>query len=148
LQLDGRNEIFCATSSYGTNGEWYDLCLIQLHGYDESYAVRILDFIKFSHPSIDKNYQGTTVMAVVQLSPKSSPNSMDQMSEDFVPEFHMPEDLDEYTYAVPDDSIVNPLCVFKNYMGPNREFFCILPQRSGDINLETKSTRRNRFSKT
>jgi hypothetical protein len=32
LQLDGRDKIFCATSSYGNNGEWYDWCLIQWHG--------------------------------------------------------------------------------------------------------------------
>ncbi len=76
------------------------------------------------------NYRGTTVMAVVQSSPKSSPMSMDRMSEDFVSKFHMPEDLDECTYVVPLESIVNPLCVFKNYGGQNREFFCTLPQRN------------------
>ncbi len=64
--------------------------------------------------------------------------SMDQMSEDFVSKFHMPENLDEYKYAVPIDSIVNPLCAFKNYGGPNREYLCTLSQRKwgrylGDI---------------
>jgi hypothetical protein len=29
LQLDGREEIFCVTWSYGNDGEWYDWCLIQ-----------------------------------------------------------------------------------------------------------------------
>jgi hypothetical protein len=119
----------CATSSYGTNGKWYDWCLVQLHGFDESYAAHILGFFEFSHPSIDTNYQGTTVMAVVQSSPELSPMSMDQMSEEFVSKFYMPENFDEYSYAVPIDSIVNPLCVFKNYGRPNREYFCTLPQR-------------------
>ncbi len=41
----------------------------------------------------------------------------------------MQEDLDECTYVVPLESIVNPLCVFKNYGGQNREYFCPLPQR-------------------
>jgi hypothetical protein len=68
-------------------------------------------------------------MVVVQLLPKSSQMSMDQMSEGIVSKFHIPEDLDECTYVVPIDSIVNPLCVFKNYGGPNREYFCTLPQR-------------------
>jgi hypothetical protein len=45
LQLDGRDEIFHATSSYGTNDDWYDRCLIQWHGFDESYATRILGFL-------------------------------------------------------------------------------------------------------
>jgi hypothetical protein len=68
-------------------------------------------------------------MAVVQSSPKSSPMSMDRMSGDFVSKFHMPEDLDECTNVVPLESIVNPLCVFKNYGGQNREHFCTFPQR-------------------
>jgi hypothetical protein len=129
LQLEGVDEIFCAISSCGTNGEWYDWCLIQWHGFDESYAACILGFFKFSHPSIDTNYQGTTGMAVVQSSPESLPMSMTHMSEEFVSKFHMPENLDAYTYAVPIDSIVDPLCVFKNYGGPNREYFCTLLQR-------------------
>ncbi len=54
LQLEGRDEIFCATSSSGTDGKWYDWCLIQWHGVDESYVARILAFFEFSHPSIDK----------------------------------------------------------------------------------------------
>jgi hypothetical protein len=44
LQLDGRDKIFHATSSYGNDGEWYDWCLVQWHGYDESYAAHILVF--------------------------------------------------------------------------------------------------------
>ncbi len=67
------------------------------------------------------NYSGITVMEVDQSSPESSPMSMERMSEDFVSKFHMPEDLDECTYVVPLKSIVNPLCVFKNYGGLNRE---------------------------
>jgi hypothetical protein len=119
LQLEGRDEIFHATSSYGTKSEWYDWCLIQWHGFNESYAARTLGFFEFSHPSIDTNYQGTTVMAVVQSLPESLPMSMDLMRAKFVSKFHMPENMDESTYAVPIDSIVNPLCVFKNYGGPN-----------------------------
>jgi hypothetical protein len=129
LQLDGREEIFCTTWSYGNDGEWYDWCLIHWDVYDESYPASILGFFEFSHPSIETNYRGTTVMAVVQSSPESSPMSMERMSEDFVSKFHMPEDLDECTYLVPLESIVNPLCVFKNYGGLNREYFCTLPQR-------------------
>jgi hypothetical protein len=68
-------------------------------------------------------------MAVVQSSPESLPMSMDRMSSDCFSKFHMPENLDEYTYAVPIDSIVHPLCIFKNYGGPNRQYFCTLPQR-------------------
>ncbi len=45
LQLEGRNEIFCATSSYGTDGEWYDWCLIHWDGFDESHAACILGFL-------------------------------------------------------------------------------------------------------
>jgi hypothetical protein len=37
LQFDGREEIFCATWSYGNNGKWYDWCFIQWDGYDDSY---------------------------------------------------------------------------------------------------------------
>jgi hypothetical protein len=29
LQLEGRDDIICATSSYGTDGKWYDWCLFQ-----------------------------------------------------------------------------------------------------------------------
>jgi hypothetical protein len=47
LQLDGREEIFHATWSYDNNGEWYDWCLIQWHGYDESYPAHILVFFQF-----------------------------------------------------------------------------------------------------
>ena len=61
--------------------------------------------------------------------PETSPMSMDRMSRDFVSKISMPEDLDDCTYVVPIDAIVHPLCVFKNYGGPNREYFCILPQR-------------------
>ncbi len=131
LQLEGRDEIFCATLSYGTDGKWYDWWLIQWHGFDESHAAGILGFFQLSHPSIDTNYQGTTVMAVVQSSPESLPMSIYWMSEEFISKFLMSENLDEYTYAVPIDSIVNPLCVFKNYGGggTNREYFCTLPQR-------------------
>jgi hypothetical protein len=68
-------------------------------------------------------------MVVVQSLPRSLPMSMDWMSSEFVSKFHMPENLDEYTYAVPIDSIVNPLCVFTNYGGPNKEYFCTLYQR-------------------
>ncbi len=91
LQLEGKDEIFHATSSYGTNGKWHDWCLIQWHWFDESYAARILGFFEFYQPSIDTNYQGTPVMAVVQSSPESLPMLMDQMSEEFVSKFHMPE---------------------------------------------------------
>jgi hypothetical protein len=79
LQLDGREEIFRATWSYGNNGKWYDWCLIQWHGYDESYPTCILVFFSFSHSFLETNYRGTTVMAVVESSPKSSPMSMDRM---------------------------------------------------------------------
>ncbi len=84
LQLDGREEIFRATWSYGNGGEWYDWCLIHWDGYNKSYPARILGFVDFSHPSIETNYCGTIVMAVVQSSPESSPMSMDRMSGDFV----------------------------------------------------------------
>jgi len=68
-------------------------------------------------------------MAVVQSSPSSSPMSMERMQRDFISKIQMPEDLDECTYAVPIESIINPLCVFKNHGDPNREYFCTLPQR-------------------
>jgi hypothetical protein len=55
--------------------------------------------------------------------------SMERMSKDFISKFQIPENLDECTYAVPIESIVHPLCVFKNYDGSNREYFCTLPQR-------------------
>ncbi len=54
LQLEGRDDIICATSSYGTDGKWYDWCLFQWHGFDESYAACILGFFEFSHPSLIK----------------------------------------------------------------------------------------------
>jgi hypothetical protein len=68
-------------------------------------------------------------MAVVQSSPASSPMSLERMGKDFISKFYMPDDLDQCTYTVPIESIVHPLCVFKNYGGPNREYFCTLPQR-------------------
>ncbi len=122
LQLDGREEILRAIWSYGNDGEWYDWRLIHWDGYDESYPARILGFFEFSHSE-------TSVMAVVQSSSESSPMSMERMGKDFISKFHMPNDLDECTYAVPLESIVHPLCVFKNYGGQNREYFCTLPQR-------------------
>jgi hypothetical protein len=121
LELDGREEIFRAISNYGSDGEWYDWCLIEWDGYNETYPARILGFF---HYNIDP-----CVMVVVQSSPETSPMSMDRMSGDFVSKFSMPEDLDDCTYVVPIDTIVNPLCVFKNYGGPNRDYFCTLPQR-------------------
>ena len=121
LELDGRVEIFRATSNYGSDGEWYDWCLIEWDGYEETYPARILGFF---HCNVNPG-----VMVVVQSSPETSPMSMDRMSRDFVSKISMPEDLDDCTYAVPIDAIVHPLCVFKNYGGPNREYFCILPQR-------------------
>jgi hypothetical protein len=79
-------------------------------------------------------------MAVVQSSPESSPLSMDRMSGDFISKFHMPEDLDECTYVVPLESIVHPLCVFKNYGGPQTgNISALFPKGSGDVTLETKS---------
>ena len=123
LRLDGREEIFRATCSYGNDGEWYDWCLIHWNGYDESYPARILGFFEFSQQN------ETSMMAVVQSSPESSPMSMERMGQDFISKFIMPDDLDECTYAVPLESIVHPLCVFKNYGGQNREYFCTLPQR-------------------
>jgi hypothetical protein len=110
LKLEGREEIFRAIWSYGNDGEWYDWCLIRWDGYDESYPARILGFFEFSQSD-------TSVMAVVQSSPESSPMSMERMGKDFISKFHMPDDLDECTYAVPLKSIVHPLCVFKNYGG-------------------------------
>jgi hypothetical protein len=121
LEVEGREEIFRATSNYGSDGEWYDWCLIQWEGYNETYPARILGFFHYSGD--------TSVMVVVQSSPATSPMSMDRMTTDFVSKFFMPEDLDDCTYVVPIDTIVNPLCVFKNYGGPNREYFCTLPQR-------------------
>ncbi len=97
FQIDGREEIFCATWSHGNIGEWYFWCLIQWHGYDESYSAHILGFFKISHPFFKTNYCGTTAMVVVQSSPKSSPMSMDRMSGDFISKFHMQEDWDECT---------------------------------------------------
>ena len=122
LKLEGREEIFRAISNYGNDGEWYDWCLISWDGYDEHYPARILGFF-------DDSESDTSVMAVVQSSPASSPMSMERMGKDFISKFHMPDNLDECTYAVPIESIVHPLCVFKNYGGPNREYFCTLPQR-------------------
>ena len=122
LKLEGREEIFRATCNFGNDGEWYDWCLIQWDGYDEPYPARILGFFILSG-------NDTSVMAVVQSSPASSPMSMERMQRDFISKIQMPEDLDECTYAVPIESIVNPLCVFKNHGGPNREYFCTLPQR-------------------
>ena len=68
-------------------------------------------------------------MVVVQSATSTSPMSMDRMTTDFLSEFCMPENLDDFTYVVPINTIVNPLCVFKNYGGKNREYFCTLPQR-------------------
>jgi hypothetical protein len=122
LKLEGREEIFRAIWSYGNDGEWYDWCLIRWDGYNELYPAQILGFFEFSQSD-------TSVMAVVQSSPESSPMSMERMGKDFISKFHMPDNLDECTYAVPHESIVHPLCVFKNYGGRNREYFCSLPQR-------------------
>jgi hypothetical protein len=122
LKLEGREEIFRATCNFGNDGEWYDWCLIRWDGYDEPYPARIIGF--FVSSGNDRS-----VMAVVQSSPESSPMSMEKMGIDFISKIRMPEDLDECTYAVPIESIVNPLCVFKNHGGPNREYFCTLPQR-------------------
>ena len=121
MELDGTEEIFCATSSYGTDGEWYDWCLIEWEGYGKTYAARILGFFQYTGE--------TSTMVVVQSAPSTSPMSMDRMTTDFVSKFCIPENLDDCTYVVPIDTIVNPLCVFKNYGGPNREYFCTLPQR-------------------
>jgi hypothetical protein len=52
----------------------------------------------------------------------------------------MPEDLDECTYVVPLESIVNPLCVFKNYgEAKTGNISALFPKGSGDVTLETKS---------
>ena len=90
-------------------------------GYNEPYPAHILGFFHYNNDPC--------VIVVVQSSPETSPMSMDRMSIDFVSKFSMPEDLDDCTYAVPIDTIIHPLCVFKNYGGPNREYFCTLPQR-------------------
>lgn len=130
LDLDGRPEIFRAVSNYGDDGEWYDWCLIEWEDHEETYPGHILGFFEYYAPGIHStNYRGTLVFAVVQSSESTSPMSMNRMSKDFISKFQMPEDLDEFTYCIPIDSIVNPLCVFKNFGGQNREYFCALPQR-------------------
>ena len=83
LELEGREEIFRATANYGSDGEWYDWCMIKWEGYDETYPACILGFF---HYSVD-----TSVMVVVQTSPETSPMSMDRMTSDFVSMFSMPE---------------------------------------------------------
>jgi hypothetical protein len=129
LELDGRQEIFCAMSNYGDDDEWYDWCLIDWEDHEETYPGHTLEFLEYFVPAIhSKNYRGTLIFAVVQLSQSTSPMSMNRMSKYFISKFHMPEDLDEFTYCIPIDSIVNSLCVYKNFSGPNQEYFCTLPQ--------------------
>ena len=49
LELDGREEIFRAISNYGSDGEWYDWCLIKWDGYNETYPARILGFFHYNN---------------------------------------------------------------------------------------------------
>jgi hypothetical protein len=130
LELDGRPEIFCVTSNYGDDGEWYDWCLIEWEDHEETYPGHILGIFEYYVFGIhSKNYRGTLAFAIVQSSQSTSPMSMNRMSKDFISKFHMPEDLDEFTYCVPIDSIVNPLCVYKNFGGLVQDYFCTLPQQ-------------------
>ena len=47
LEVEGREELFRATSNYGSDGEWYDWCLIEWDGYIETYPARILGFFQY-----------------------------------------------------------------------------------------------------
>ena len=111
LELDGREEIFRAISNYGCDGEWYDWCLIKWDGYNETYPARILGFFHYNNDPC--------VMVVVQSSPETSPMSMDRMSRDFVSNFSMPEDLDDFTYVVPIDT---RLCIPRGIPRNSPEF--------------------------
>jgi hypothetical protein len=139
LILDDRLVTLCATSKYGFDGQWYDWCLVAWQDFEETYPARELGFFDFNLPGVEQNCKETPVYAVLQSSSECSPILMEIMSEQFVPKYHMPEDLDECTYSVPIKSIVHPLNVFPNFDRPNREYFCTLPQRNGFITLATKS---------
>ncbi len=52
LELDGRPEIFCVTSNYGDDGEWYDWCLIEWEDHEETYPGHILGFFEYYVPGI------------------------------------------------------------------------------------------------
>jgi hypothetical protein len=129
LILDDRNVMLHATSKYRLDGHWYDWCLVGWQGFDETYPACLLGFFECNLPGVEQNYRETTVYVVLQSSQGYFPISMDMMSEQCVSKFHTSEDVDECTYFVPIKSIVHLLNVFQNFGGPNREYFCTLPQR-------------------
>jgi hypothetical protein len=52
---------------------------------------------------------------------------MEQLSENFICNFVVEDD--QQTVVVEIETIINRLCVFKNYGGTSNSYFCVLPKR-------------------
>ncbi len=59
----------------------------------------------------------TSVMAVVQSSPASSPMSMERMGKDFISKFHMPDRMNAHTLHCP------PAMCFQELWWPKQGIF-------------------------
>jgi len=136
LELEGRDEIFRAASSYKGNS-WFDWCMVeyeQEESDDDSadsmvtYPAQLFGFIRIKTNGITTQFTNDKEQMYAVVRTAKEPLSWETLENDFVCKVELGRGH-EFFEVVPVDSITHPLLVFDNLGGSVLEHFVVLPRR-------------------
>ena len=135
LELEGREEIFRAASSYKGN-PWLDWCMVEYEqdGVDDDssnsvlFPAQILGFIRIKTKEITTPFTDDKEQMYAVLLTAIEPLSWETLENEFVTKVELGRGH-EFFEVIPIESITHPLLVFENLGGSMLEHFVVLPRR-------------------